>query len=344
MSVFGAEFIQNSTKYFGDVDLCFRPYGYLVLSSEKCAQTLQENSKLQNELGARNELLTSSQLIQKFPWINTDDIALGCYGFENEGWFDPWALLGGFRSRAKEFGAEFLHGEVLGFDISKGSETLNSLNIQTKNNEICVVDFDVCVLAAGARSGQIAHQANIGLGAGALSIPLPVEPRKRFVYVFTTQGDNAPGPGTPLTIDLDGTYFRRDGMGSNFITGRSPCNKQSEPPINNLDVDHEFFEINIWPTLAKRCTAFESIKVCGSWAGYYEYNTFDENGIVGPHTYYKNLFIATGFSGHGIQQSPAVGRAISELILDGNFKSINLSRLGFDRIASNRQMCESNIY
>ncbi|XP_014086371.2 FAD-dependent oxidoreductase domain-containing protein 1 [Bactrocera oleae] len=344
MSVFGAEFIQNSTKYFGDVDLCFRPNGYLVLSSEKCAQTLQDNSKLQNELGARNELLTPSQLIRKFPWINTDDVALGCYGFENEGWFDPWALLGGFRSRAKEFGAEFLHGEVLGFDISNNSETLNSVKVQAKNKETCVVDFDICVLAAGARSGQIAQHANIGTGAGALSIPLPVEPRKRFVYVFTTQGGNAPGPGTPLTIDLDGTYFRRDGMGSNFITGRSPCNEQSEPPVTNLDVDHEFFETYIWPTLAKRCTAFESIKVCGSWAGYYEYNTFDENGIVGPHTYYKNLLIATGFSGHGIQQSPAVGRAISELILDGNFKSIDLSRLGFDRIASNRKMCESNIY
>lgn len=198
-------------------------------------------------------------------------------------------------------------------------------------------------MAAGARSGQIARQANIGNGSGTLSTPLPVEPRKRFVYVFTTQGENAPGPGTPLTVDLDGTYFRRDGMGSNFITGRSP-NQHTEPAVNNLDVDHEFFETDIWPTLAKRCNAFESIKVCGSWAGYYEYNTFDENGIVGPHTFYKNLLIATGFSGHGIQQSPAVGRAISELILDGRFKSIDLSRLGFDRIASNRRMCESNIY
>ncbi|XP_053960696.1 FAD-dependent oxidoreductase domain-containing protein 1 [Anastrepha ludens] len=344
MSIYGAEFIENSAKYFGDVDLCFRPHGYLVLASEQCADILRQNSELQKELGARNELLTASQLTKKFPWINADDVALGCHGLEKEGWFDPWALLGGFRNRAKDYGAGFLHGEVLNFDIPNGSDKLNSVNVRAKNNDICTVDFDICVLAAGARSGEIARQANIGTGAGDLSIPLPVEPRKRFVYVFTTQGDNAPGPGTPLTIDLDGTYFRRDGMGSNYITGRSPSNQQFEPPTNSLDVDHEFFETDIWPTLAKRCSAFESIKVCGSWAGYYEYNTFDENGIVGPHTYYKNLYIATGFSGHGIQQSPAVGRAISELILDGRFKSIDLSRLGFDRIAANRRMCESNIY
>lgn len=81
----------------------------------------------------------------------------------------------------------------------------------------------------------------------------------------------------------------------------------------------------------------------GSWAGFYEYNTFDENGIVGLHPYYNNLYIATGFSGHGIQQAPAVGRGITELIMDGQYKTINLVRLGFDRIITVEPMYEENI-
>lgn len=80
-----------------------------------------------------------------------------------------------------------------------------------------------------------------------------------------------------------------------------------------------------------------------SWAGFYEYNTFDKNGIIGPHPYYNNLYIATGFSGHGIQQAPAVGRAVAEMIVDGEFKTIDLSRLSFDRIIVDQPMYEVNI-
>lgn len=166
--------------------------------------------------------------------------------------------------------------------------------------------------------------------------------RKRFVYVFETQGANYPGLNTPLTIDPNGVYFRRDGLGGNFLAGRSPTPEQ-EPSIDNLDVDHTFFDEHIWPSLAHRVPAFECIKVKNSWAGFYEYNTFDENGIIGPHPYYNNLYIATGFSGHGIQQAPAVGRAVAEMIVDGEFKTIDLSRLSFDRIIVDQPMYEVNI-
>lgn len=80
-----------------------------------------------------------------------------------------------------------------------------------------------------------------------------------------------------------------------------------------------------------------------SWAGFYEYNRFDENGIIGLHPYYPNLYLATGFSGHGIQQAPAVGRAITELIIDGRFLTIDLTRLGFDRLITLEPIMEENI-
>lgn len=354
MSLYGADFIREVKGRLGDCELNFTPHGYLVLASEEGAETLMRNSKLQNELGARNELLNAAQLKAKFPWMNTEGIVLGCHGLEREGWFDPWALLMGFKKRAKEYGAHFVNGEVVGFEFQRQSdvvvrgdatgnyEGLDKLVVKMPNGEKRTIKFAICVLAAGARSGEIARMAKIGTGRGMLSIPLPVEPRKRYVYVLNTQGSNCPGLATPLTIDPDGTYFRRDGLGGNYLCGRSPTLEQ-EPAVDNLDVDHEFFETDVWPSLANRCKAFESAKVVSSWAGFYEYNVFDENGIIGAHPYYSNLLIATGFSGHGIQQTPAVGRAISELIIDGKFRTIDLTRLGFDRIIVDRPMFESNI-
>lgn len=260
----------------------------------------------------------------------------------------------GFKKRAQEFGAHFVNGEVVGFEFQRQSdvfvrgdntgdyEALDKLVVKMPNGEKKTIKFAVCVLAAGAYSGEVARLARIGTGRGILSVPLPVEPRKRFVYVINSQGSNCPGLATPLTVDPDGTYFRRDGLGGNYLCGRSPTLEQ-EPSVDNLDVDHTFFENEIWPSLANRCKAFESAKVVNSWAGFYEYNVFDENGIIGAHPYYNNLLIATGFSGHGIQQTPAVGRAISELIIDGEFRTIDLSRLGFDRIIVDRPIFESNI-
>ncbi|XP_013097953.2 FAD-dependent oxidoreductase domain-containing protein 1 [Stomoxys calcitrans] len=354
MSLYGADFMRDVKEHLGDVELNFTPHGYLVLASEEGAETLMRNSRLQNELGARNELLNANQLKAKFPWICTDGIVLGCHGLEREGWFDPWALLMGYKKRAQEYGAHFVNGEVEGFEFKKQTdiivrgntagdyESLDKVLVKMPNGETRSIKFAICVLAAGAYSGEVARMARIGLGNGMLSVPLPVEPRKRYVYVINTQGTNAPGLATPLTIDPCGAYFRRDGLGGNYLCGRSPSADQ-EPSVDNLDVDHDYFDTDVWPRLAMRCKAFESAKVVNAWAGFYEYNVFDENGIIGAHPYYNNMLIATGFSGHGIQQTPAVGRAISELIIDGQFRTIDLTRLGFDRIVVDRPMFESNI-
>lgn len=167
--------------------------------------------------------------------------------------------------------------------------------------------------------------------------------RKRYVYTIKCQGENQPLFNAPLTIDpKSSTYFRCDGLGGNYLVGRSP-NIEDEPSIDNLDVDYNYFEEMVWPHLAHRVPAFESSKVHTAWSGYYEFNTFDENGIVGLHPYYHNIFFATGFSGHGIQQAPAVGRALCELIMYGEYTTIDLSRLGFDRLMVQQPMLEQNI-
>lgn len=264
----------------------------------------------------------------------------------------------GFKHKARLLGAHFVNGEAIGFEFKKNRdlmvegvtkegvnyEILDKLIVQMPDGKKRTIKFALCVLAAGAFSGEVARMAKIGTNReGIFGMPLPVEPRKRYVYVINTQGKNAPNLCTPLTIDPNGTYFRRDGIGGNYLCGRSPSSTEQEPSVDDLEVDHAYFENDVWPTLAMRCPAFESVKVLNSWAGYYEYNVFDRNGIIGFYPGYHNLLLATGFSGHGIQQTPAVGRAISELIIDGRYRTIDLSRLCFDRILLNKPMFEINI-
>lgn len=357
MSLFGAEFLRNIRQHLSveghdPPDVQFTPYGYLLLATEKGAQQLEENARLQRKLGAKNELLTAEKLKQRFPWLNTSGIALGCHGLENEGWFDPWSLLYALKRKAISLGVEYVDGEAVGFEFKKmpdmlmdgiepGSyESVEKVLVKTANGEIRSVKFGIVIIAAGPFSAKVARMARIGTGDGMLSIPLPVEPRKR--YVFCVNCKNGPGLNTPFTIDHLGTYFRREGLAGSYICGRSPS-PEEEPSIENLDVDYDFFDKNVWPVLATRVPAFESIKVTNAWSGYYEYNTYDQNGIVGPHPYYMNMYIATGFSGHGIQHAPAVGRSVMEMILDGRFVTINLERMSFDRLITDTPLIEENI-
>lgn len=352
LSLFTAEFLRNIKSYLGSsVDVNFSPFGYLILANDENSELLLQNSRMQNDLGAKNILLSKGKLQERFPWINVEDISLGCLGMEKEGWFDPWLLMQGLKYRACQLGANFVVGEVEGFlkkhegpidPEENHSQTIGKALLRQKNCELKVINFAICVLAAGCNSGEVAKLANIGKGQELLSIPLPVEPRKRYVYCFKCQEDKGPGLNTPLTIDYTGTYFRRDGLGGSFIGGRSP-ESGNEPPVNDLEVDYDFFYEHVWPTLAHRVPSFEAIKIFNAWAGYYEVNLFDENGFIGAHPFYHNLYFATGFSGHGIQQAPGVGRAISELIIEGRFKTIDLTRFSFDRLFLNQPLYERNI-
>ena len=316
MSLYGSDFIRNIKEHLGDdVEVNFSPYGYLMLANEDSAEGIKRNSRLQNELGARNEILSARQLKEKFPWLNTEGIELGCHGLEKEGWFDPWVLLYTLKRRAIQLGAHFLHAEAIGFEFRKQPEmitegvelgtyeSVDRVIVKMPDGSVEPIKFALCIIAAGAQSGKIAKMARIGTGKRLLSIPLPIEPRKRYVYAFGCDEEKNPGAGatlnTPLVVDPSNVYFRREGLSGLYVGGRSPECIEKEPPIDNLDVDYEYFDTDVWPHLAHRVPKFEAIKVKSAWAGYYEYNTFDENGIVGPHPYYHNLYIASGFSGHG---------------------------------------------
>lgn len=359
LSLASSDFLKNINDHLGminedPVDLQFNHSGYLFLASEKSAHIMEENYRTQRDAGAKVVLLSPSQLKERFPWVNTDGVALASFGLENEGWFDPWSLLNALRRKTMSMGVYQCFGEVTGFRCSISTaettdgELLNVRRIKyadvrmPNSLEYQPVECAVVVNAAGANSGKIAEMLGIGLGPkkSVSSIPIPVEPRKRFVYVVHCP--DGPGLETPFLIDYSGVYFRREGLGGNYITGMSP-EEMEEPDISNLDVDHEFFQEKVWPRLAHRVPAFERLKVSGAWAGFYDYNTFDQNGIIGQHPLVTNMYFATGFSGHGLQQSPAVGRAVAELIVDGGFKTIDLSVFDVKRILLQEPLLERNI-
>lgn len=210
LSLFAAEFLPNIKHHLGEnVNLNLTSNGYLMLASEEGAECLLQNSIFQNQLGARNITLTAKQLKEKFPWLNTDEIALGklrgvpiekcihdnvfnfftfnsgCFGLQKEGWFDPYALLMGFKQKAQSLGANFVEGEVINFEFAKNpankladvQEIPNKIVVKLNDNTERKMSFSSCVIAAGAFSGEVAKKARIGNGPGLLSVPLPVVPR-----------------------------------------------------------------------------------------------------------------------------------------------------------------------
>jgi FAD-dependent oxidoreductase domain-containing protein 1 len=316
LSRYGIGFLRRAHDVLG-VDLGLKEPGYLFLASTAGEAVLRANHAIQKAEGCAVELLDPAALVRRFPAMSAEGVALASYGTANEGWFDGPALMAAFRRKARELGAEYIADEVVG--LAPNAVTLRSGGqIQART----------IVLAAGPWSGEVAATAGIAL---------PVEPRRRSVFVFDVRERL---PLLPLTIDPSGVWFRPEGR---FYLGGTTPALGNDPPGAPLEVQHQEWDDMVWPVLAGRVPAFEAAKVVNSWAGYYEYNTFDQNGIVGRHPEHESLIFATGFSGHGIQQSPAVGRAVAELIVHGSYRTLDLLPFSYERISARRPIRELNV-
>jgi len=327
ISRYGIEFLRRAGELLGSGEerptISVNEAGYLVLAPPEGLDTLRRNHALQNSLGARIALLSPRELQERFPWLATGDLGGGCLGLEGEGWLDGYLLLQAFRNKARANGVELLHDEVVGMD--RGANRIDALHLASGER----LRAGMVINAAGPNARRVAAMAGVAL---------PVEARKRNVFVVSCPEAL---PGCPLVCDDSGAWFRPEG--GQFICGCAP-DAADDREILDLEPDHAFFEQSVWPALAARVPAFSALRVTGAWAGHYETNTFDQNGIVGLHPDVRNFVLANGFSGHGLQQSPAVGRAVAELIAYGSYRTVDLSDLCFERIAAGRPLSELGIY
>jgi glycine/D-amino acid oxidase-like deaminating enzyme len=132
--------------------------------------------------------------------------------------------------------------------------------------------------------------------------------------------------------------------GQTFLCGIQPPPDRDPHPGEDFEPDHDLFEELVWPALAHRIPAMQQLRLTSAWAGHYEVNLLDHNGVVGPDPALPNLIYATGFSGHGVMHAPATGRAVAELVVHGGYRSLDLTPLGFDRIARNAPIVEATVY
>ncbi|KAH9259275.1 hypothetical protein BASA81_002318 [Batrachochytrium salamandrivorans] len=312
------------------VDISLVEGGYLLLASNggQGEASMRESHREQMKHQAKVRLLTPPQLQEQFPWLNVEGLALGSHGYANEGWFDPYALLYAFKQKCVQLGVEYMTDEVVGFDLGPGK--IHHVQLKQRGRVGC----GWVVHATGPWAAETASLAGV--------LNFPVRPRKRAVFQFHCP--SAP-LRFPLTVDPTGMYFRSDGPANYFLCGMSPSLEEPDPDWDSkldpeLRVDDSLFYDRLWPLLAHRVPAFEQLKLKSSWAGLYEYNTLDQNSICGPHPELSNLLFANGFSGHGIQQSPAVGLALAELVVYNQYRTIDLTRLGYSRIAKHEPLWE----
>lgn len=294
--------------------------GYLYLATASGEATLRAVHAVQQAEGVDVALLLPQALAARFPWLAVDDLALGSLGLSGEGWFDGPALHRAFRRKAQACGVRFVVGEVVGFE--RQGVRLTAARCADGR----VVPGDAFAITAGAWSAPLGD---------ALGFTLPVTARKRDVFVLETP---AALPGCPLVIDPSGFWFRPEGR---LMLAGGPPRGDDTPGAPLHDIDHGLFEDLLWPTLAARVPALEALRVRSAWAGYYEMNEVDHNGLAGALPGYANAFTACGFSGHGMQQSPAVGWSLARLMAGQPAPLIE--PLSPQRLLDGRRLVEANV-
>ncbi|ASJ70549.1 NAD(P)/FAD-dependent oxidoreductase [Granulosicoccus antarcticus] len=330
VSQFAAEFVKNFRQFMGGDErvpkLMLHSFGYMYLAdNEEFAKTLQASQAVQQRMGAGTRYMTPEQILQDYPFYNLDDIIGGNHNLIDEGYFDGNTLFDWWKRSARERGAEYLSNEVVSMSRNASGTKVESVTLKSGETIAC----GTVVNASGPRAI---------LTSRMLGIEIPVEPRKRYTFIF--DAEQPLDRDLPLTIDPSGVHMRTDGK--YYMAG---CPPDEDPAVDYEDFaqDQSLWEEKVWPTIANRIPQFEAIKLVNSWAGHYAYNTLDQNAILGPHTEVSNFFFVNGFSGHGFQQSPAMGRGTAEFITYGEYRTIDLSSFSYERVVEGRMFEEKAV-
>lgn len=331
ISQFAADFVTNMPRYMGNDDrvpnLSIRNFGYMYLAdTEAFAGVLKESQAVQVAAGAATKLMTADEIKAAYPFYNVDDIVLGSINTVGEGFWDATAVFDWWRKSARERGVEYVENEVVA--ITRNAAGTRAESVTLKSGE--VITCGHIINASGPRAVATSRMAGI---------EVPVEPRKRYSWIFSAE--QPLDVDLPLTIDPSGVHVRENGGGTYQCGGHSDV----DPAVDYDDytMDFSIWENHVWPILATRIPQFEAIKVQSEWAGHYAMNTFDHNAIMGPHTEVENFIFLNGFSGHGLQQAPAMGRGTAEWITYGGYRELDLKAFNFERIPNNRPIVEKAI-
>ena len=305
----------NHFEELFDTELGFRRVGYLFLAAtDEEWEVFQANARLQHQLGVKAELLTPGEIQKRWPFLRTDDLRGGTF-CSWEGYAGPYEALSAFARGARRSGVKIYEGtEVIGILKNHG----RILGVRTSQGDM---EAPVVVNAAGPHAGQIGEMAGV---------EIPVKPYRRQLF-FTAPFPHIPD-AIPLVIDFHrGWYFRREGPGLLISGPKDPF------PSFNLNVDYEAM-VEVAENSMYRVPILEKAEINRGWAGLYEISP-DHHAILGEAPGLKGFFLANGFSGHGFQHSPAVGKVMAELIL-GEVPSIDISSLSIERFRTGRLIPE----
>ena len=328
ISQFAATFIKNLRDHIGDPrvpDLTIQNFGYLYLANNPAfADVLRDNQTVQLAAGAETELLSADDIRARYPFYNVDDIQLGSINRKDEGYWDGGTVFDWWRRSARDRGVEYVQNEVVAINCDKGR--VQHVTLATGDKIAC----GQVVNATGPRSARTAAMAGL---------QLPVEPRKRFTWIFTAE--RPLDQDLPLTIDPSGVHMRQDGP-QTYLAG---CPADPDPAVefDDFAMDLDRWENHVWPVIAGRIPQFEAIRVINEWAGHYAFNTLDQNAILGPHPDLENFIFLNGFSGHGLQQSPAMGRGTAEWLTYGAYRTLDLTPFAYQRVVENRPLIEKAV-
>ncbi len=322
VSGYGVALLRAAPARLG-IDASFREGGYLFLASDAGRATLAANHAVQTAEGADIVWLDPDGLRARFPWLALDGLVAGTWGRTGEGWFDGFGVMQAMRRASREAGVVWRAAEVAA--IEAGSGRAHGLRLADGTR----IEAGTVIVTAGTTTPDLLRPF----------VDLPVRRRKRLIFYIRTP---AALPDCPLLIDPTGVYIRPEGEG--FICGTAPP-AEADPDVaeDDFDVTPDFFEERVWPVLAARIPALDHLRVERAWAGHYDLNTADHNALVGPVPGVEGLLAACGFSGHGIQQAPAMGRGLAELAMHGRYVAMDLAPLALARLGEGRLVLERNV-
>jgi glycine/D-amino acid oxidase-like deaminating enzyme len=298
-------------------EVAARHQGNLFLSDGEHEEASRQGLALQSSLGCEVEWLDAPAIARRFPGLEVRDIVGGTLGLA-DGSVDPGAVLRGYRNKAIELGARYIEDEVL--EVTRQGGRVSGAQLRTGTE----LNAPVVFVAAGAWSADLVRP---------LGVDLPVIPVMRTVYVVSTTVKTV---GMPSLFLPSGVYALPEGDRTWVMAWSRP-----EDPVgfDFTPASRRRFTDVIWPELYRIVPVFDSLEVESSWSGLYDVNTLDGNAIIGQWPEIGGLYLATGFSGHGFQQCPAVGRHLTEQML-GLPPTLDLSRFGPERILENRPLLE----